>query len=65
MGAVIHQLVVGGLAARLHAGESLGARELELVGRSAANVAAVTVSRPGADPPWRTELASFVGGWRV
>jgi hypothetical protein len=25
----------------------------------------VTVSRPGADPPWRTELASFVGGWRV
>jgi fructokinase len=65
MGAVIHQLVVGELATRLRSGESLGPRELELVGRSAANVAAVTVSRPGADPPWRIELPTFVGGWRV
>ena len=31
---------------------------LDRVLRHAARVAALTVSRPGADPPWRTELAS-------
>jgi fructokinase len=35
---------------------SLGVDELEDIHRFAAGVAAVTVSRPGADPPWRSEL---------
>ncbi len=35
---------------------ALGVEDLEAIHRFAAQVAAVTVSRPGADPPWRSEL---------
>ena len=35
---------------------ALGGEDLEEIHRFAAQVAAVTVSRPGADPPWRREL---------
>jgi len=62
MGALIERLILSGLAAQVVAGESLGPEALGALGRSAANVAAVTVGRPGADPPWRSELATFVAG---
>lgn len=39
---------------------ALGEAELARCLRFAADVAAVTCSRPGADPPWRTELAATV-----
>jgi fructokinase len=35
---------------------TLGAEDVEEIHRFAAAVAAITVSRPGADPPWRSEL---------
>jgi fructokinase len=60
MGALIHQLIVSGLTAAVLAGERLWPEELDLLGRRAAQVAAITVSRPGADPPWLAELASVV-----
>ncbi len=53
-----------GLLASLHDAElldrnrlrALGKGELEVAVRHAAKVAALTVSKPGADPPWASEL---------
>jgi fructokinase len=56
MGALIRQLVVSDLGAGLVAGRAPTADELVEVGTFAASVAAVTVSRHGADPPWLHEL---------
>ena len=55
----------GGLLARLHdkglltiaALRAIGAAELEDALAFANRVAAITCSRPGADPPWREEVA--------
>lgn len=46
-------LALGALGTRL---PDLGAGEIERVLDHAARAAAITVSRPGADPPWRSEL---------
>ncbi|WP_459983950.1 carbohydrate kinase family protein [Nocardioides sp. AN3] len=62
MGALLHQLMVSGLTADVLAGETLWPEELDLLGRRAAQVAAVTVSRPGADPPWLADLTSTATG---
>ena len=64
MGALIHQLICCDLTTDVLAGEALWPEELDLLGRNAARVAAITVSRPGADPPWLSELATFAGGRR-
>jgi fructokinase len=56
MGALIQQLLVRDLAADVAHGRALGSVELAEVGGFAAAVAAVTVSRQGADPPWLREL---------
>jgi fructokinase len=56
MGALIQQLVVRDLAADVAHGRALASVELAEVGGFAAAVAAVTVSRQGADPPWLREL---------
>jgi fructokinase len=56
MGALIQQLVTRDLAADLADGRALTTVELAAIGDFAASVAAVTVSRQGADPPWLAEL---------
>lgn len=56
MGALVQQLVTRDLAADLVDGRALTTVELDAIGGFAAAVAAVTVSRPGADPPWLHEL---------
>ena len=56
MGALVQQLVVRDLAADLVGGRVLTSAELTEIGGFAASVAAVTVSRHGADPPWLHEL---------
>ena len=56
MGGLLWQLLVSDLTDGLVAGQSLGSRDLAALGAAAAGVAAVTVGRKGADPPWRSEL---------
>ena len=56
MGALVQQLVVRDLAADLVGGRALTSVELTEIGGFATSVAAVTVSRHGADPPWLDEL---------
>ena len=57
MGALVHRLDrVGALSREALGGLSEG--QWREVAEFAAKVAAVTVSRPGADPPWASELAS-------
>lgn len=60
MGALIHQLIRSDLTADVLSGGALWPEDLDLLGRSAARVAAITVSRPGADPPWLSELATCI-----
>lgn len=57
MGALIRQVLVLDLSRDLIDGLSLWPEELAEIGRFAADVAAATVGRPGADPPWLHELA--------
>ncbi|GAA4742135.1 carbohydrate kinase [Nocardioides endophyticus] len=61
MGALIHQLLLRGLAADLVSGQRLWPEELVAIGSAAADVAAVTVTRPGADPPCLAELRATFG----
>ena len=49
MASLIHSLLERGSA-------DLGARDLETIGRAAARAASVTVSRAGANLPWKSEL---------
>ena len=56
MGALIHRMLTTSLGAQLHARSELWAEELSALGTFAAKVAAVTVSRSGADPPRLEEL---------
>lgn len=58
MGALVHQLLERGGAARLRTGPALDGPALSAVGSFAAAVAAVTVSRRGANPPRLEELAA-------
>jgi fructokinase len=37
--------------------------EIEWIGRRSAGAAAITVSRPGADPPWLSELTGRLVRW--
>ncbi|MDH2414551.1 PfkB family carbohydrate kinase [Nocardioides sp. CER19] len=57
MGALVQQLIARELTGGLRDGRALTAAQLADVGAFAASVAAVTVSRHGADPPWLHELA--------
>ncbi|MDQ3627410.1 MAG: carbohydrate kinase [Actinomycetota bacterium] len=52
MGAVLVALLTRGWTDR----DDLDARELAWLGAIAARAAAITCTRPGADPPWRREL---------
>lgn len=56
MGALIHQLVTGGLVETVKDAPGLSPNELMAICRFANHAAAVTVSRQGADPPWLDEL---------
>jgi fructokinase len=58
MGALLHQLLEHGGAARLRTGPPLDGPALEAIGSFAAAVAAVTVSRQGANPPRLEEVTS-------
>jgi fructokinase len=58
MGALLHHLLDEGLAPRIEAGHALEADELTAAASFAMRVAAVTVARPGADPPCLAELDS-------
>ncbi|GAA1955542.1 carbohydrate kinase [Nocardioides panacihumi] len=62
MGALIHQVILSDLTDAVRSGEPLRPEELDLLGRSAAKVAAITVGRPGADPPWLAELVTVNRG---
>lgn len=57
MGALIYQIISRGLSRDLIDGHSLWPEELTEIGAFASDVAAATVSRPGADPPWLHEVA--------
>jgi fructokinase len=60
MGALIDGLIDGGYAGadRREALRRIPRPEMEAILGRAAAAAAITVSRPGADPPFRTELSS-------
>jgi fructokinase len=65
MGALIHQLLTRGLVDALKGGRGLTPNDLVTICRFANRAAAVTVSRPGADPPWLSELEGQVTGTTV
>ncbi len=44
-------------------GRDLSADQLRAVGWAAVKAAAITCSRPGADPPWTEELEVALSGW--
>ena len=46
----------------VRSGEPLWPEVLDLLGQSAAKVAAITVGRPGADPPWLADVATAYAG---
>jgi fructokinase len=52
MGTLLAELLVRGWVNR----GSFGADDLRALGEAAVSASAITVSRPGADPPWRSEL---------
>ena len=56
MGAMLRELLVRGLLPTLVDRGAPAAADLEAVGVAAARVAALTVGRRGADPPWRDEV---------
>lgn len=56
MGGLLWQLLASNLDDRLMAGQSLDSEDLTALGAAAAEVAAVAVSRSGANPPWLSEL---------
>ena len=60
MAALIHcvvELLEGGATrADVASGSAVSAAELERIGRFCVRCAAITVSRPGANPPWASEL---------
>lgn len=56
MGGLLWQILKRDLVGGLKAGQSLNAEDLTALGAAAADVAAVTVSRAGANPPWLSEL---------
>jgi fructokinase len=58
MGALLHQLLTLGVAGELRAGHSIGPEEMATIGAFAADVAARTVARRGANPPRLEELSS-------
>jgi len=62
MGALIHQLLTRGLVPAAKEGPGLSPDDLVAICRFAHRAAAVTVSRPGADPPWLTELEGQTAG---
>lgn len=59
MGGLLWQILVSDLVDSLMAGQSLSSPDLAALGAAAADVAAVTVGRRGANPPWLSELESF------
>ena len=56
MGALIRQALALGVIDRLVSRSALGSHDLVTLGDAAGLVAAVTVSRVGADPPWDWEI---------
>lgn len=61
MAGLLAGLVTEGWAART----SFAADDLDWLGELATATAAITCSRPGADPPWRTELPALTGEART
>jgi len=57
MGALIHSILNTALGHRLREGGPVDPVELAQVGAFAARVDAITVARPGANPPWLPELS--------
>jgi len=57
MGGLLWQVLVSDLVDDLTGGRSLSPGDLADLGVAAARVAAITVSRSGADPPWLAELS--------
>ncbi|MFC4783976.1 carbohydrate kinase family protein [Nocardioides sp. MAHUQ-72] len=58
MGALLHQALLLDIVDELTARQQLWPEELVSMGTAAAEVAAVTVSRPGADPPHLAEIVA-------
>lgn len=61
MGALIQQVLSLGLIGDLTRRRALWPEELAAIGDAAATVAALTVSRRGANPPWLPELSAAHG----
>lgn len=60
MGGLIHQILAHDLVADLLAGQCVRPPEMADLGAGAVRVAAITVSRRGADPPWLSEIQDSV-----